>query len=104
LLERLRGECQDLWGASSDASFRVDTLLRELSNPNLHEIFSASTFRVEVWDRHSEHIRWVIAASSSIAIINAAFDVAVPEFRGQRLVLRKGATILREHLPKPITA
>jgi hypothetical protein len=39
----------------------------------------------------------VIAASSSVAISNAAFDVAVPEFHGQPITLRKGAMVLREH-------
>jgi hypothetical protein len=93
LLEKLRDECKGLWGASSQAYFRVD----ELANPNLHEILPVSAFRVELWDRHADHIRWVIAASSSIAISNAAFDVAVSEFRGQRITLRKGAMVLREH-------
>jgi hypothetical protein len=38
LLEELRSECKALWGASSDAYFRVDGLLRKLANPNLHDI------------------------------------------------------------------
>lgn len=33
LLEQLRAECKSLWGASSEAYFRVDSLLRELANP-----------------------------------------------------------------------
>ena len=37
LLEQLRGECQGLWGASSKAYFRVDRLLRQLADPNLHD-------------------------------------------------------------------
>ena len=44
LLEQLRAECKELWGASSRSYFRVDELLRELGNPNLHEIFRVSTF------------------------------------------------------------
>ncbi len=47
LLEELRAASKDLWGASSAAYFRVDELLRELGNPNLHEIFPVSAFRVE---------------------------------------------------------
>ena len=31
LLERLRAECKDLWGSSSEVYFRVDELLRELA-------------------------------------------------------------------------
>jgi hypothetical protein len=97
LLEQLRSECKDLWGASSDAYFRVEKLLRELANPNLHEIFPASAFRIELWDRHAQEVRWVVAASSSIAISNAAFEAAVAEFPGQRLTLRKGAMVIRQY-------
>ncbi len=97
LLEQLRAECKNLWGASSDAYFRVDELLRELANPNLHEIFPASAFRIELWDRYEQEVRWVIAASSSIAISNAAFDAAAAEFPGQRLTLRKGAMVIRAY-------
>jgi hypothetical protein len=40
-------------------------LLRQLSDSNLRDIPSNLPFRVEMWDR--EHIRWVIAASASVA-------------------------------------
>jgi hypothetical protein len=38
LTEQLREECKQLWGASSEFYFRIDELLRELANPNLHDI------------------------------------------------------------------
>jgi hypothetical protein len=66
LLEELRDECNRLWGASSDACFRVDDLLRQPANPNLHDIPANLPFRVELWDRHDRHIRWVISASASL--------------------------------------
>jgi hypothetical protein len=72
LLEQLRRECKVLWGGSSEAYFRVDKLLRQLADPNLHDIPSNLPFRVEMWDR--EHIRWVIAASASVAVGHAAID------------------------------
>lgn len=97
LFEALRAECKTLWGATSEAYFRVDGLLRELANPNLHAILPAGAFRIELWDRNGNDLRWVIAASSSLAISNAAFDVAVSEFRHQRVTLRKGAMVLREY-------
>jgi hypothetical protein len=75
LLEQVRNECKDLWGVSSDAYFRVDEMLRELANPNLHDIPTNLPFRVELWDRNGQHIRWVIAASSSVTIGHAALDV-----------------------------
>ena len=72
LLEQLREECQQLWGTSSEFYFRIDELLRELANPNLHDIPTRLPFRVELWDRHDQHIRWVIAAASSVAVGNRA--------------------------------
>lgn len=99
LLEKLCAECKELWGASSAAYFRVDELLRELGNPNLHGIFPVSAFRVELWDRHAQHIRWVLAATASVTIANAALDTAISEYPSQRLTLRKGAMVIREHKP-----
>jgi len=40
LLEQLRAECRELWGESSNLYHRIDGLLRELANPNLHDIRS----------------------------------------------------------------
>ena len=99
LIEELRAECKRMWGTSSELYFRIDELLRELANPNLHEIFSASAFQVELWDRHAQHIRWVIAATASITIGHAAFDAAVTQYAGERLTLRKGTMVIRQHAP-----
>jgi hypothetical protein len=82
LIEKLRAECKRMWGASSELYFRIDELLRELANPNLHEIFSTSAFQIESWDRHAKHIRWVVAATASITIGHAAFDAAVAQYAG----------------------
>ena len=100
LFEELRTACSQLWGTSSELYHRVDRLLRELSNPNLHEILPASAFRVELWDRYDQHIRWVVAATASIAIGHAAFDAAISAYPRERLALRKGALLIREHAPK----
>lgn len=100
LIEELRAECKRMWGTSSELYFRIDELLRELANPNLHEIFPTSAFQVELWDRHAQHIRWVVAATSSIMIGHAAFDTAVSQYRRERLTLRKGMMVIREHVPK----
>ena len=99
LLERLRTECKDLWGASSNAYFRVDELLRELANPNLHDIPTRLPFRVEMGDRADQHVRWVIAASSSVAVGHAALDAAVANYPDQRFTLRNGILVIREHVP-----
>ncbi len=99
LLERLRAECKDLWGSSSKAYFRVDELLRELANPNLHDIPTNLPFRVEMWDRNDQHIRWVISASSSVSIGHAALDMAIASFPHERFTLRNGALVIRQHPP-----
>ncbi len=99
LLERLRSECKALWGASSEAYFRVDALLRELANPNLHDIPTRLPFRVEMWDRNDQHVRWVLAAASSIVVGHAALDAAIANFPGQRFTLRNGILVIREHVP-----
>ena len=51
VLEQLRDASKGLWGASSEAYFRVDALLRQLANPNLHDIPRSLPFRVEMWDQ-----------------------------------------------------
>ena len=94
LLEELRGECKGLWGASSEAYFRVDRLLRQLADPNLHDIPNNLPFHVEMWDR--EHIRWVIAASASVAVGHAALEAAIANYPGQRFTLRNGALVIRQ--------
>src|SRR5579863_5276425 len=99
LLERLRAECKTLWGTSSELYFRVDGLLRELANPNLHDIPTNLPFRVEMWDRHHQHIRWVISASSSVSIAHAALDVAITNYPTEHFTLRNRALVIREHKP-----
>ena len=94
-----REECKGLWSASSEAYFRVDAMLRELANPNLHDIPTRLPFRVELWDRSDQHIRWVIAASSSVAIGHAALDAAIANFPDHRFTLRNGILVIRQHPP-----
>ena len=88
-----------MWGASSEAYFRVDAMLRELANPNLHDISPRLPFRVELWDRSDQHIRWVIAASSSVAIGHAALDAAIAAYADQRFTLRNVILVIRQHGP-----
>ena len=94
-------ECNGLWGTSSAFHSRVDTLLRELANPNLHDLPLALPFRVEVWDRTDQHVRLVVAASASVAIGHAAFDAALAAYPGQRLRLRNRIQVIRDHVPPP---
>jgi len=99
LIEQLRAECAELWGTSSRLYHRVDELLRELANPNLHDIPTCLPFRVEMWDRAEQHIRWVVAASSSVTVGHAALDAAIENFPGQRFTLTNGILVIREHPP-----
>jgi hypothetical protein len=99
LLERLRDESKELWSASSEAYSRIERLLRELANPNLHDIPTNLPFRVEMWERHDEHIRWVLAASTSVAIGHAALDLAIATYPSERFTLRNGILVVRQYDP-----
>jgi hypothetical protein len=99
LLEQLRKECSQHWDTSSGLYRRIDGLLRELANPNLHDIPTQLPFRVELWDRSDQHVRWVIAASSSVALGHAALDAAIANYPDQRFTLRNGILVIREHRP-----
>ena len=70
---------------------------RDLANPNLHNIPRNLPFRVEMWDRADQHVRWVIAASGSVAIGHAALDAAIANYPDQRFTLRNGILVIREH-------
>jgi hypothetical protein len=54
----------------------------------------------DVWDRNDQHIRWVIAASSSAAIGHAALDAAIASYPNQHFTLRNGILVIRQHAPK----
>ena len=97
VLEQLREASKGLWGASSAAYFRVDELLRQLANPNVHDIPRNLPFRVEMWDQSDQHIRWVIAALASVAIGHAAIDAAIVNYPDQRFTLRNGIPVIRQH-------
>ena len=96
LLEQLRAESSELWGNSFKVYFRVDQLLRELANPNLHDIPGNFQNRVELWDREGIHLRWVIAAAGNVSIGHAAFEAAVANWPHERFTLRQGALLIRE--------
>jgi hypothetical protein len=66
----------------------------------LHDIPRNLPFRVELWDRHGQHIRWVIAASTSVAIGHAALDTAVATYPSERFTLRNGILVIRQHDPE----
>jgi hypothetical protein len=95
--EQLRDALKNLWGASSAAYFRVDELLSQLANPNLHDIPRNLPFRVEMWDQRNQHVRWVIAASASVAVARAATDGAIANYPDQRFTLRDGIRVIRQH-------
>jgi len=99
LLEQLRAECKQLWGASSKFYFRIDALLGELANPNLRDIPTGLPFRVELWDGDDRHVRWLIAAASSVAVGHAALDAAIASYPNQRFTLRNGIQVIRECVP-----
>jgi hypothetical protein len=79
---------------------RVDALLRELSNPNLHDIANMN-HRVELWTPDGQQVRWAIAATASVTVSHAAFDAAVQNWPHERFTLRNGILRIREHTPEP---
>jgi hypothetical protein len=100
LLERLHDGLRDFGKTKDELYWRIDALLRELRNPNLHEVELTTAFQIELWDRYGkDHLRMVIAVTSSIMIAHAAFDAAVKEYAAEHLSLRKGAMVLRDHTP-----
>jgi hypothetical protein len=99
LLEQLRKECSQHWDASSTLYRRIDGLLRELANPNLHDIANLS-HHVELWDRNGQHIRWLVAAAGTVVIGHAALDAAIESWPNERFTLRQGIRVIREHVPK----
>lgn len=100
VLEQLRAECASLWGTSSALYNRIEKLLRDLTDPNLHDIPRNLPFRVEMWDRSGQRLRWVIAASSSVAIGQAALEAAIANYADQHFTLRNGILVIREHSPQ----
>jgi hypothetical protein len=69
-------------------------------HPDLHDIPTNLPFRVEMWDRHDQHIRWVISASSSVSIGHVALDVAIANYPSERFTLRNRALVIREYKPE----
>ena len=96
LLERLRHDTWLIRGVYDGLHGRVDKLLRELENPNLHDIANMS-FRVELWDRYALHIRWVVAAAGSVTVAHAAFEAAIANWPSEHFTLRQGIMLIREH-------
>ena len=56
-------------------------------------------FKVELWDRYANHVRWVVAATSTVAIAHVAFDAAIANWPDERFTLRQGIMLIREHNP-----
>jgi hypothetical protein len=57
--------------------------------------------RIELWERYAEHIRWTVAASSSIVLAHAAFDAAIEEWPNERFTLRNGIMLICEYPERP---
>jgi hypothetical protein len=82
--------------AASDFHFRVDAMMRQLENPNLHDIQNMS-YGIDLWDGHG----WLVAASGNVFVARAAFEEATKQWPAERLTLRNGMQLLNEH-PQPL--
>lgn len=102
LLERLHEGLRKFGLVKDDLYCRIDALLRELANPNLHTVELTTAFKIELWDRYGKSdLRMVIAVSSNICVAHAAFEAAKKEYPAERLTLRKGIMLMREHPDPP---
>jgi hypothetical protein len=88
-----------LWSTSSEVYRRVDKLLRELANPNLHDIANMN-HRVELWTADSQQVRWAVAATASVTVGHAAFEAAMQNWPNEHFTLRNGILVIREHPKK----
>jgi hypothetical protein len=97
VLESLREVLASFQSSNGDLYWRLDRVLRHLADPNLHDIGLNHGFRIEVWDRYGkDHLRMCIAATSSIAIAHAGFEVALEQYPHDRLTLRNGLMLMRD--------
>jgi hypothetical protein len=80
---------------SSKLYFRVDELLRQLSNPNLHDIANMS-FSAAQRDRRANLIRSTVATPGSVSVGDAAFEQAVKGWPHQPFTLWRGMMLIRE--------
>jgi hypothetical protein len=85
-------------GAYDGLYERVDKVLRELANPNLHDIANMS-FHVELWDRHANHLRWVVTAAGNLSLAQAAFDAASREWPDHVKPRREGGPVTPDGNP-----
>jgi len=69
---------------------------------NKYPIAQCETLIRIVGDRRIKRgiTRWVIAASSSVAIGHAALDAVIANYPDQRFALRNGIPVIREHAPR----
>src|SRR5712671_1704302 len=77
LLAELRGEAERLHRDVFETSCRLNRLARTLSNGNLPNVPAGLNYAIEMWDRHSQSVRWTIALCGTSTIARGAFDVAV---------------------------
>ena len=97
VLEQLREASKGLWGASSEGTSGSMNFCGSWPIPTCTTFPANLPFRVEMWDQSDQHIRWVIAASASVAIGHAAMDAAIANYPKQRLTLRNGILVIRQH-------
>ena len=99
LLAELRGEAERLHRDVFETSCRLNRLARTLSNGNLPNVPAGLNYAIEMWDRHSQCVRWTIALCGTSTIARGAFDVAVKNYPNERWTLRQGIRLLQEHEP-----
>jgi hypothetical protein len=100
LLEEMRRVCRELQGDLELASRRLTRLNASVANPNLPDVENSLTFRVEKWDRHDQHVTWLVSLNSTVTVALAAYEAAVRMYPDDRWTLRQGIHVIRQHVPE----
>src|SRR3981189_3901565 len=90
LLAELRGEAERLHRDVFETSCPLNRLARTLSNGNLPNVPAGLNYAIEMWDRHSQCVRWTIALCGTTPIARGAFDVTDRNYQNERWTLRQG--------------
>lgn len=100
LLIGVRDVCRKIADQHARLGHELHELLRQISNPNLHDVETQLTFRIEQCapGQYGECVR-VISVNGSIAVAHAAFDASVREFPSETWLLVWHSQIIRRYEP-----
>lgn len=102
LLTDLRNLCDEINAAHGSFTARLNDLMRQVANPNVHGLDRELTYRVmqlEVTDEQYPETRRAISLNGSGPVARAAFHAAVKAYPTRRWVLRWGMMVMERYDP-----